>query len=63
MLIKTYESLDSTFPVHTRTLFIIYDNFKVIITDERHQVIIVGNLPIEISFLMNSFMKSREGTL
>ena len=25
-LIKTYENLDLSFPVHTRTLFIIYDN-------------------------------------
>ena len=25
-LIKTYENLDSPFPAHTRTLFIIYDN-------------------------------------
>ena len=27
-LIKTYENLDLTFPAHTRTLFIIYDNYR-----------------------------------
>ena len=34
--------------------------YKEVNTDEGHQVILVGHLPMEISFLMNSFLKSRE---
>ena len=34
--------------------------YKELNTDERHQVILVGHLPVEILFLMNSFLKSRE---
>ena len=34
--------------------------YKELNTDEEHQVILVGHLPIETSFLLNSFLKSRE---
>ena len=34
--------------------------YKELNTYEGHQVILVGHLPVEISFLMNSFSKSRE---
>ena len=34
--------------------------YKMLNTDEGHQVILAGHLPMKISFLMNSFLKSRE---
>ena len=34
--------------------------YKELNTDEGHQVIPVGHLPMEILFLVNSFLKSRE---
>ena len=34
--------------------------YKELNTDEAHQVTLVGHVPMEISFLMDSFLKSRE---